>query len=357
MLTVDPGSLKLMCIEGQLFNEILFLRTFKRGKIQMAKMHLIVAVFLLIKVCVFSQNTTTPGAISTPYPTIANIGIEWLIQGDANYNAVCSVKFKQSIETTWHDAMPLKRVASGQSVDTDPIYKWQKKFSGSIFNLQPNSKYDVQLSLSDPDGGKKDTTIMVATRPVPRVTTACEIIDLPDGSNGTLTVTRDGTQAKPLVYRSVSRKAAYSAVTISNRKWVYLIGLKINGSLRMRTTENCIVQRCSVLVNSANAYAIDAQLGATNCYIADNVVMGPVKFIGIEMGAAGKSMAEGIQLTGCGNVITNNYVKGFHDCLSHMEDDEVSTDGQIGNDWMYNEVMSGLDDGIEADLHLITVGL
>jgi hypothetical protein len=32
-----------------------------------------------------------------------------------------------------------------------------------------------------------------------------------------------------------------------------------------------------------------------------------------------------------------------------MEDDEVSDDGQICNDWMYNEVLSGLDDGIEAD--------
>ena len=316
----------------------------------MAKMHLITAtVFMLIPICVFSQNATTPGAISTPYPTITNIGIEWNIQGDANYNATCTVKFKKSSETTWHDAMALKRVAAGQSQGTTPIYKWENKFSGSIFNLQPNTKYDVQLSLNDPDGGKEDTTISVATRPVPRVTSFCEIINVPDGSNGTLTITRNGTQSKPLVYQSTSRKASYSAVTMDNRKWVYLIGLKINGSLKMRSTENCVVQRCSVIVANANAIAINGEIDATNCYIADNVVLGPVKFIGVEMGAAGTSMAEGIQLTGCGNVVRNNFVKGFHDCLSHMEDDEVSSTGQIGNDWMYNEVMSGLDDGIEAD--------
>lgn len=316
----------------------------------MAKMYsLLLTVFLCIPACVFSQNATVPGAISTPYPTISNLGIEWLIQGDANYNATCAVKFKKSTETIWHDAMLLKRVAAGQSHGTTPIYNWKNKFSGSLFNLQPNTTYNVQLSLSDPDGGKKDTTITVTTRPVPRITAACEVIDVPDGSNGTLTVTRDGTQSKPLVYRSTSRKATYSAVTIDNRKWVYLIGLKINGSLKMRSTENCLVQRCSVTVANANAVAINGELGATNCYIADNVVLGPVKFVGIEMGAAGASKAEGIQLTGCGNVIRNNFVKGFHDCLSHMEDDEVSADGQIGNDWMYNEVMSGLDDGIEAD--------
>jgi hypothetical protein len=299
----------------------------------------------------FGQNATSPGALSAPYPTISNLAVEWLITGDDNYNATCAVQFRKSGSAAWHNGMPLKRVAAGQSQGTTPIYSWPNKFSGSLFNLQPNTPYEIKLSLTDTDGGGKDTTIAIATRPVPRTISTCEIIDVPDGNNGSLTVSADGTQGRPKVYRSLSHKAVYSTISINNRKWVYLEGLTVNGSINMRGAENCAVKRCSVTVSfTGNGHgAIDGQLGITNCYIADNYVNGPVQWIASEMGASGASMVEGIEITGCGNVIRNNFVKGFHDCLSHMEDDEVFSDGQICNDWCDNDVFSGLDDGIEAD--------
>jgi hypothetical protein len=309
------------------------------------------AMVLIFSCMLLGQNATTPGSLSAPYPTITNLAVEWLISGDDNYNATCTVKFRKSGSQAWRDGMPLKRVAAGESEDTDPIYSWRNKFSGTIFNLQPGSSYEIKLALRDPDGGAVDTTITASTRPVPRTTGACEIIDVPDGNNGSLTITTDGTPGRPKVYRSVSHKAVYSTISLNNRKWVYLEGLTVNGSINMREAENCAVKRCSVTVSfTGNGHgAIDGQLGITNCYIADNYVLGPVQWIASEMGASGASMVEGIEITGCGNVIRNNYVKGFHDCLSHMEDDEVSSDGQICNDWCGNDVFSGLDDGIEAD--------
>jgi hypothetical protein len=311
---------------------------------------LVVIAFLLITpLAIQAQNDVTPGKVYSPYPTITNLAFEWLIKGDDNANAVCAVKFRRQGEAAWHDGMPLRRVVAGKSQDTDPIYSWENKFSGSIFNLRPNTNYEVNLSLADPDGTKKDTLLTIATRPVPRIAAGYEIHEVPDGNNGTLSVTKDGTAEKPLVYRSLTRKAVYTAVTINNRKWVYLEGLTINGALKMRGAKNCAVMRCSVNVTESAEDAIDGQLGITNCSIADNKVIGPVLFTGPEMGAAGATMVEGIQITGSGNVIRNNYVKGFHDCLSHMEDDEVDSTGQICNDWLYNDVFSGLDDGIEAD--------
>lgn len=312
----------------------------------------IIPAMVLAGFCMlFGQNATTPGALSAPYPTISNLAVEWLITGDNNYNATCAVQFRKQGTAAWRSGMPLKRVAAGQSQGTTPIYSWPNKFSGSIFNLQPGSTYEIKLLLADPDGGAKDTTITGATRPVPRTNANCEIIGVPDGSNGSLTVTTDGTSARPKVYRSLSHKAVYSTISINNRKWVYLEGLTVNGSINMRNAENCAVKRCSVTVSfTSNGHgAIDGQLGITNCYIADNYVNGPVQWIASEMGASGASMTEGIQITGCGNVVRNNHVKGFHDCLSHMEDDEVSSDGQVCNDWCGNDVFSGLDDGIEAD--------
>ncbi len=299
----------------------------------------------------FGQNSVSPGALSAPYPTISNLAVEWLITGDDNFNAACAVQFRKQGSAAWCGGMPLKRVAAGQSRETEPLYSWPNKFSGSLLNLQPHTAYEIRLSLADPDGGGKDTTITAATRPVPRTTSACEIINVPDGNNGSLTVTADGTSGRPKVYRSLSHKAIYSTISINNRKWVYLEGLTVNGSITMREAQNCAIKRCSVTVSFTDngRGAIDGQLGITNCCIADNYVKGPVQWIASEMGASGESMTEGIQITGCGNVIRNNYVTGFHDCLSHMEDDEVSSAGQICNDWCCNDVFSGLDDGIEAD--------
>jgi hypothetical protein len=310
------------------------------------------AAFLLIPFSLMAQNSLTPGAVSTPYPTVSNLAVEWLIIGDDNYNAVCAVTFRKQGDAAWRQGMPLRRVAAGQSQGTTPIYKWDNKFSGSVFDLAPGTPYEIRLSLSDPDGGAKDTTVIATTRPVPRITASCTIHDVPDGSNGALTITTNGTQASPLVYRSVSGKAVYTSVDISNRQWVFLEGLTVNGSyIVMDGAKNCVVRRCSVTVTRTDNKrgAIDGQTGITNCYITDNYVNGPVKWIGSEMGASGASMVEGIQITGCGNVVRNNYVKGFHDCLSHMEDDEVAAAGQICNDWCFNDVLSGLDDGIEAD--------
>lgn len=304
-------------------------------------------VILLFSSICYSQNSTTPGAVSAPYPTISYLAIEWLITGDDNYNAACNVKFKKQGDALWRDGMPLKRVAAG-SYQT---FTWQNKFSGSIFDLQPNTTYEIQLSISDPDGGAQTTTLTAKTRPVPRITPACQITEVPDGNNGALNVSSNGTESSPRVYRSLSRKAVYTSVNISNRQWVYLEGLVVNGTINMRGAQNCVVRRCSVTVTGTGyTSGIDGQSGGiTNCYIADNHVIGPVKWIGAEMGVSGQSQCEGIQITGCGNVIRNNYVKGFHDCISHMEDSEVSSSGQRSNDFCNNDIYVGCDDGIEAD--------
>jgi hypothetical protein len=65
------------------------------------------------------------------------------------------------------------------------------------------------------------------------------------------------------------------------------------------------------------------------------------------MGANGKNIGEGIQLTGPGNVICFNRVTGFRDCISTMEDMGVSE--QVSIDIYNNDIYTGADDGIEAD--------
>jgi hypothetical protein len=60
-----------------------------------------------------AMDFTTPGEVSTPFPTITNLAIEWQIQGDDDLDAVCEVKYRKEEETTWHEGMPLRRVPAG----------------------------------------------------------------------------------------------------------------------------------------------------------------------------------------------------------------------------------------------------
>ena len=115
-----------------------------------------------------AQNETIPGEITTPYPTIINLAIEWKIQGDDNQNGIVSVRFREKGKTTWEKGMPLRRVPAGENKTLVPLlktvpgypeFKWANKHSGSIFDLKPNTIYEINLKLEDPDGGSAEHTV------------------------------------------------------------------------------------------------------------------------------------------------------------------------------------------------------
>ena len=114
-----------------------------------------------------SGDATIPGTVTAPFPTINNLAIEWKIDGDENLNGVVTVNYREVGEDDWRDAMPLRRVPAGQSRRTRPIFHWENKHSGSIFDLEPATEYEVALSLHDPDGGSAERSLRAHTRPVP----------------------------------------------------------------------------------------------------------------------------------------------------------------------------------------------
>jgi hypothetical protein len=65
------------------------------------------------------------------------------------------------------------------------------------------------------------------------------------------------------------------------------------------------------------------------------------------LGADGKNIGEGIEITGPGNVICFNRVTGFRDCISTLEGRHAVN--QVCIDIYNNEINTGPDDGIEAD--------
>src|SRR5688572_17487490 len=87
--------------------------------------------------------STVAGDVSAPHPTLTNLSIEWKIEGDDNLNGVVNVRFRATGERAWREAMPLRRVPAGEGRTTAVPFHWANKHSGSIFDLRPNTQYDV----------------------------------------------------------------------------------------------------------------------------------------------------------------------------------------------------------------------
>ncbi len=90
-------------------------------------------VLVVLTSSAIASDATKPGQVTTPYPTITNLAVEWQIEGDDNLNAKCDAMFRVKGTQNWHMAMPLQRVPAGESQKTSPIVQWTNRLSGSIF--------------------------------------------------------------------------------------------------------------------------------------------------------------------------------------------------------------------------------
>src|SRR5512140_224355 len=119
-----------------------------------------------------AANGTIPGAVYVE-STFECIGARWYIQGDDNLNCSVSVQFRRLAASTWSDAQPLLRVEPGSynSYGIDP----GNLLAGSVFDLLPDTGYQVRLSLHDPDGGAAVDTVDVHTRRIPQAATDARV--------------------------------------------------------------------------------------------------------------------------------------------------------------------------------------
>ena len=292
-----------------------------------------------------AQNASVPGEVVVPFPTLINLAVEWYIQGDNNMNGTVSIQFRERGSRDWKQGMPLRRVPSGENIG----FKWDNKHSGSIFDLEPDTEYEIKLNLEDPDGGNAEKIVTAKTRPEPLITIKATIVEIKPGTYDTL-YTENGTALSPRIYRCSEGNATFSYIDVRNKKWVYIEGLNVvnlkerGKGIQLNGSENCVVRNCTI-----NAvYGIVAyKPGVTNCYFSDNVITGVCEWSNEAMGAHGKNIGEGIEITGPGNVICFNKITGFRDCISTMEDKHVVN--QVSIDIYNNDIYNGVDDAIEAD--------
>ncbi|MGM0485225.1 MAG: hypothetical protein ACQESR_00485 [Planctomycetota bacterium] len=121
------------------------------------------------------RDDIVPGEFLIDPPTLNNLGFRWYIAGDSNRNAAVTVAYRKAGGGAWREALPMLRVH--HEIVTRYFYNGDMKhyrtgnlFAGSVFSLEPGTKYDVRFTMTDPDGGapEKAKVITVATRAEPR---------------------------------------------------------------------------------------------------------------------------------------------------------------------------------------------
>lgn len=302
---------------------------------------------------------TTPGTIELPFPTLEHISVLWEIDGDTNNNSVVTVRYRPD-GGPWSEGTPLRRTPAGSNVS----FSWSNRHGGTVFALTPDTTYEIELALMDPDGGCAIETLQATTRAVPAAMPGAPIIpvtpdsfaaaasaaapgdvlELAAGDYDGFVFEADGTANAPIVIRAAGDVTVTGDVRLDQRTYVILEGLTIEGQVKFNSGIGIAVKRCTI---NAVTDGIVLNTPGENAYIADNVIVGVTQWVESSFGNNGANNGEGIQVTGPGHVIVNNRVTGFRDAISLYEGREAVD--QFSIDVLRNDIYQATDDGIEAD--------
>jgi hypothetical protein len=313
-----------------------------------------------------------PGSASLDRPTLTAIGIQLPITGDVDRDASVSVRYRALGEPDWRAALPLLRVWP-ETVDGRNV---AEQFAGSIFDLRPDTTYEIELRAVDADGPVDETLDLSATtRALPADPVAPEVrpvsdagelaaalasaapgdvISLADGVYaGEFVLAASGTAANPIVVRGAS-----IAGTILDGGDCDCNVLEVYGSfvhverLTLRNAQRGIrFQTAGAEANVVRRVRIeDVRLGfgarndQRDFYVCDNVLEGRLAWpLNYFDDGGGHSDDDGILVYGDGHVVCHNDIVGFGDAIKNGQE------GSRAFDVYGNEVRSAYDNGVELD--------
>ena len=246
-------------------------------------------------------------------------------------------------------------------------FSWENKHAGSIVNVEADTTYEIELALTDPDGGNATRTLNASTRPWPvsgqqgtvftPATIAAglansspgDVLVLADGEYPRIQFPRSGTRAAPIVLRGQNDGGAVVSgeIRFDGLDFIHIVGLTVEGQIKFNGANDIVVSDCLIQTDRDGIVAFGQ--GASNALIINNEVVGPTQWNEDALGNEGDNLGEGIVLTGPGNVIAFNRVRGFRDGISLLEDNAVN---QQSIDIYGNDISQCGDDGIEADFSM-----
>ena len=123
-----------------------------------------------------AENGTRAGKVVVEPPTLICLGFEWEISGDENRNATVEVAYRAVGQPAWRTGLPLLRMG-GEKIFRAP-YTVPDAFAGSVIDLEPDTEYEVRLTLKDPDGvtGEAVRTMRTKTRGEPKAASGGRVL-------------------------------------------------------------------------------------------------------------------------------------------------------------------------------------
>ncbi|MBM3476219.1 MAG: hypothetical protein FJX75_23350 [Armatimonadetes bacterium] len=325
-------------------------------------------------------------------PTLHSLGAYWIVRGDENRNARVAVRYREA-GGDWKPGPPLFRVEKGahkddkgQSTLTVPDDGWL--FAGSVLLLKPDTEYELELSLSDPDGGAAQRALKARTNAEPTAPADMRVRHVTPGNGGgsgteadpfrglaaaqataepgdlfivhagvyegTFTVDRSGEPGKPIIWRGegeaiLDGQGAGAArpgrvVSASNVHDVWFEDLTLrNGDYGLvgHNSARIVVRRCHIQgVDYGLTCTNNSEGGVRGFFISDNLIEGPSTWPRTQ----GIENARGIQMTGSGHDVCYNRIRGFADAI-----DTFPSVRCAGIDFHHNDISEMTDDGIEMD--------
>ncbi len=100
------------------------------------------------------EDAVTGGEVVIDPPTLICLGVYWPVSGDDDGDANVAVHFRRKGGKAWRRGMDLWRTHGETCGDrfTPPVWRTPNAFAGSLFDLEPDTPYEVRLTLTDPDG-------------------------------------------------------------------------------------------------------------------------------------------------------------------------------------------------------------
>ena len=319
--------------------------------------------------------------VSFDPPTLHCIGVRWFVKEAEHPEAAVTVDYRKKGEAEWRRAMPLRRVETAALQERKPP-EGTSLYAGSIFDLAPDTDYDVRLTLTDANGKEVAWTQVLRTwkEPVPPAAKRTLHVhpQTPGGGStpyapifgfeaadkqalpgdlilvhrgvyqGPLTLTKSGTADAPIVWRAagdgevvIEAPADKAALAAGDREYLFFEGLTFRNAhwaLVLHNANHVTVRRCSFLNVSCG---VTADYSQERLFIADCVFVGPRTW---PPDKTRKEEDRGVQLSGVGHVVAFNRISGFRDGVDTRPRMPVR-----GIDIHNNDISECTDDGIELD--------
>jgi hypothetical protein len=329
-------------------------------------------------------------------PTLRSLGTYWIIRGDKNNNAAVRVDYRKAGSDDWRQGPPLFRVERGahKPKESESLIKLgddDTLMAGSVVLLEPDTAYELKLTLTDPDGsGDAITkTLRARTKKEPSAPNGPTYYIVPGegGGKGTkgdpykglaaaeknakpgdtfllgagvytgaIKLRRSGEPDKPIVWRGegdgeavidaqgTAAERPRKAIDASEMHDRWFEDLTIRNATAGVVSQNAsrlVVRRCHIHDVELGLVATQNDDDAVNDYfITDNVIEGP----SVWPRSKGIEDARGIQVTGSGHVIAYNRIRGFADAIDTMPSIRCEA-----IDIHNNDLSELTDDGIETD--------